>query len=322
MNAAVLHATREPPQFEPFPDPIAQENEVIVKVRAASIKPIDQQMANGSHYAHFQELPVVCGLDGAGHLDDGSRVFFARPRLPYGGMAEKTVVPREQCFPLPDAIDDATAAAIFNPGLSAWGTLAWRAQLAAGERVLILGATGVTGKLAIQTAKLLGAGRVVAAGRNEEQLSKLHELGADATIQIGESMTKLTEDFVREAGEQGFDVIVDYLWGRPTEALLAAITRNDFKAASSRVRLIQVGESAGAAISLPAAVLRSSRLEMLGAGSGSAPASPEMWKDAIGRLMANVESGALRIDVEQVRLAEVEEAWTRRSPGRRIVLIP
>jgi len=188
--------------------------------------------------------------------------------------------------------------------------------------VLILGATGVTGKLAIQTAKLLGAGRVVAAGRNEEVLSKLHELGADATIQIGESMTKLTEDFVREAGERGFDVIVDYLWGRPTEALLAAITRNDFKAASSRVRLLQVGESADATISLPAAVLRSSRLEILGAGSGSVPASPEMWKKSIGRLMANVASGALRIEVEQIPLAEVTEAWTRRTPGSRIVLIP
>ena len=322
MKAAVLHATGEPPRFEEFPDPIAQENETIVTVRAASLKPIDKQMASGSHYASFQELPVVCGLDGAGCLDDGTRVFFARPRLPYGGMAEKTVVPKAQCFPLPDSIDDATAAAVFNPGLSAWGTLAWRAQLAAGENVLILGATGVTGKLAIQTAKLLGAGRVVAAGRNEEVLSKLHELGADATIQIGESMTKLTEDFVREAGERGFDVIVDYLWGRPTEALLAAITRNDFKAASSRVRLLQVGESADATISLPAAVLRSSRLEILGAGSGSVPASPEMWKDAIGRLMANVASGALRIEVEQIPLAEVTEAWTRRTPGSRIVLIP
>ena len=322
MKAAVLHATEEPPRFEEFPDPIAQENETIVTVRAASLKPIDKQMASGSHYASFRELPVVCGLDGAGCLDDGTRVFFARPRLPYGGMAEKTVVPRVQCFPLPDAIDDATAAAVFNPGLSAWGTLAWRAQLAAGESVLILGATGVTGKLAIQTAKLLGAGRVVAAGRNEEVLSKLHELGADATIQIGESMTKLTEDFVREAGERGLDVIVDYLWGRPTEALLAAITRNDFKAASSRVRLLQVGESADATISLPAAVLRSSRLEILGAGSGSVPASPEMWKEAIGRLMANVASGALRIEVEQIPLAEVNEAWARRTPGRRIVLIP
>ena len=322
MKAAVLHATGEPPRFEQFPDPIAQENEAVVTVRAASLKPIDKQMANGSHYASFQELPVVCGLDGAGCLDDGTRVFFARPRLPYGGMAERTVVPRVQCFPLPDAIDDATAAAVFNPGLSAWGTLAWRAQLAAGESVLILGATGVTGKLAIQTAKLLGAGRVVAAGRNEEVLSKLHELGADATIQIGESMEKLTEALVRETGERGFDVIVDYLWGRPTEALLAAIMRNDFKAASSRVRLLQVGESAGATISLPAAALRSSRLEILGAGSGSAPASPEMWKDAIGRLITNVASGALRMEVEQVPLADVNDTWSRRTPGRRIVLIP
>src|SRR3984885_10078249 len=217
MKAAVLHATEEPPRFEEFPDPIAQENETIVTVRAASLKPIDKQMASGSHYASFRELPVVCGLDGAGCLDDGSRVFFVRPRPPFGAMAEKTVVPKAQCFPLPDSIDDATAAAVFNPGLSAWGTLAWRAQLAAGETVLILGATGVTGKLAVQTAKLLGAGRVIAAGRNEEVLGTHHDLGADSTTRLDKPGQDLTEAFAREAGDAGFDVIIDYLWGPPTE---------------------------------------------------------------------------------------------------------
>src|SRR5580704_18844852 len=108
MDAAVLRTLGKPPRCEPFPEPIPGDGEVIVHVRAASLKPIDKQMASGSHYASFRELPVVCGLDGAGCLDDGTRVFFARPRLPYGGMAEKTVVPRVQCFPLPDAIDDAT----------------------------------------------------------------------------------------------------------------------------------------------------------------------------------------------------------------------
>ncbi len=322
MNAAVLHTFNQPPHFEQFPEPIAEENEVIVHVRAAALKPIDQQMASGSHYAAYHKLPAVCGIDGVGCLNDGTRVFFGAPRPPYGSMAERTVVSRSRCFPIPDNLSDDVAAAVVNPGLSAWGTLAWRAQLTAGETVLILGATGVTGKLAIQTARLLGAGRVIAAGRNEQVLNTLHALGADTTIHLDKPGQDLTEAFVREAGDSGFDVIIDYLWGPTTEALLAAIARSDLKAASSRVRLVEVGESAGPTISLAAAVLRSSRLEILGAGSGNAAASPEMWIEAIRKLMSNVACGALRIDTETVPLREVENAWRREQHGRRAVIIP
>ena len=322
MNAAVLHTLNQPPHFEQFPEPVAEENEVIVHVRAAALKPIDKQMASGSHYAAYRKLPVVCGMDGVGCLDDGTRVFFAAPRPPYGSMAERTVVSRSHCFPIPGNVNDDVAAAVVNPGLSAWGALVWRAQLAPGETILILGATGVTGKLAIQTAKLLGAGRVIAAGRNEQVLNTLHDLGADSTIHLGKSGHDLTEAFVREAGDSGFDVIIDYLWGATTEALLAAIARRDLEAASSRIRLVQVGESAGPTISLPAAVLRSSRLEILGAGSGNAAASPEMWIEAVRQLMSNIGCGTLRIDTERVPLGEVETAWHREQHGRRAVIIP
>lgn len=322
MNAAVLHALNQPPRFEQFPEPIAKENEVIVHVRAAALKPVDKQMAGGSHYAAFRELPAVCGTDGVGLLDDGTRVFFAIPRSPYGSMAERTVVSPSHTFPIPDNIDDDIAAAVVNPGLSAWGALAWRAQLTAGETVLVLGATGVTGKLAVQTAKLLGAGRVIAAGRNEQALNTLHDLGADSTIRLDKPGQDLTEAFAREAGDSGFDVIIDYLWGPPTEALLAAITRRDLNPASSRIRLVEVGESAGPTISLAAAALRSSRLEILGAGSGNAPASPEMWLEAVRQLMSNVATSKLRIDTERVPLREVKDAWQRDQRGRRTVIIP
>jgi len=322
MNAAVLHTISRPPHFAQFPEPVAEENEVIVHVRAAALKPIDKQIASGSHYAAYRKLPVVCGMDGVGCLDDGTRVFFAGPRPPYGSMAERTVVSRARCFPIPDNVNDDIAAAVVNPGLSAWGALVWRAQLLAGETVLILGATGVTGKLAIQTAKLLGAGRVVAAGRNEQVLNTLHDLGADTTIHLKKPDQDLTEAFVREAGESGFDVIIDYLWGPTTEALLAAIARRDLKPASSRVRLVAAGENAGPTISLAAAVLRSSRLEILGAGSGNAAASPEMWIEAVRQVMSNVACAALRIDTERVPLDEVENTWQREQQGRRAVIIP
>jgi NADPH:quinone reductase-like Zn-dependent oxidoreductase len=322
MNAAVLHAFNEPPRFEQFSEPIAEENEVIVHVRAAALKPVDKQMASGSHYAASGELPAVCGMDGVGCLDDGTRVFFAKPRSPYGSMAQRTIVSASHSFPIPDNIDDDIAAAVVNPGLSAWGALAWRAQLAVSETVLILGATGVTGKLAVQTAKLLGAGRVIAAGRNEQVLNTLRDLGADTTIRLDEPGQDLTETFAREAGDAGFDVIIDYLWGTPTEALLAAIARRDLNPTLSRIRLVEVGESAGPTISLPAAALRSSRLEILGAGSGNAPASPEIWLEAVRQLMGNVSTGKLRIDTERVPLREVEDAWQRDQQGRRTVIIP
>jgi len=322
MNAAVLHTINQPPHFEQFPEPVAEENEVIVHVRAAALKPIDKQLASGSHYAAYRKMPAVCGMDGVGCLDDGTRVFFGSPRPPYGSMAERTVVSRSRCFPIPDNVKDDIAAAVVNPGLSAWGALVWRAQLAPGETVLVLGATGVTGKLAIQTAKLLGAGRVIAAGRNEQVLNTLHDLGADTTIHLGKPGQDLTEGFVREAGDSGFDVIIDYLWGPTTEALLAAIARRDLKQASCRVRLVEAGESAGPTISLAAAVLRSSRLEILGAGSGNAVATPEMWIEAIRQLMSNIGCGTLRIDTERVPLCEVENAWHQEQHGRRAVIIP
>jgi NADPH:quinone reductase-like Zn-dependent oxidoreductase len=320
MNAAVLHTFEKAPQLQEFPAPTAaDENEAIVQVLAAALKPVDRQIASGSHYASPRKLPVICGLDGVGRLADGSRVYFAGSRPPYGAMAQRTVVARERCFPLPQEIDDVTAAAVMNPGVSAWLTLARRAKLVRGEKVLILGATGVTGKLAVQIAKILGAARVVAAGRNEQVLSKLHELGADAVIRIDNPNEDLKDAFAREAGDSGFDVIIDYLWGHPTEALLAAITREGFAAVKSEIRLVQVGESAGAAISLPAAVLRSTPLTIM--GTAGIP-SPDILMDALRQVMTRSAQGELRIDVERVPLDQVESAWRRDGQGRRIVLIP
>lgn len=319
MNAAVLRAFQKPPRFEPFPEPTAEDGEVIVHVQAAALKPVDKQVASGSHYTSPGKLPVVCGMDGVGRLDDGTRVYFGGPRSPYGAMAQRTVVARQRCFALPQDLDDVMAAAVINPGVSAWLTLAQRAKLVRGETVLILGATGVTGKLAVQIAKLLGAARVVAAGRNEQVLSKLHELGADAIIRIDKPEQDLKDAFAREAGDSGFDVIIDYLWGAPTEALLAAITRKEFAAVKSEIRLVQVGEGAESAISLPAAVLRSAPLTIM--GTAGIP-SLDILMDAFQQVMTRTAQGELRIDVERVPLDEVESVWQRDGQGRRLVLIP
>jgi len=317
MNAAVLHTLGKPPRFEKFPEPVPAQDEGVVHVRAAALKPVDKQMAGGTHYASFRELPAVCGLDGVGWLDDGTRVFFAGPRRPYGAMAERTVVRRLQCFPVPEGLNDEVAAALPNPGVSAWLTLNARAKLAPGETVLILGATGVTGMLAVQVAKILGAGRVIAAGRNEKVLNTLRELGADATIHLDQSSDELTKAFAREAADPGFQVVIDYLWGAPTEALLAALTRNEFVPAGLETRLVQVGESAGPAITLPAAVLRSTPLTIV--GTAGMPA-PDILMDALQQVLSYGASGKLRIDTMRVPLAEIEDAWQREQRARLVVI--
>jgi NADPH:quinone reductase-like Zn-dependent oxidoreductase len=321
MHAAVLHTIGTVPRYEEFPEPVIGDKgaEVIVHVHAASLKPIDKQLSSGSHYASRGEVPRVCGSDGVGHLDDGQRVFFGGPRSPHGAMAQRTVVPRAFTFPIPENLDDETAAALPNPGVSAWLSLAYRAKLVRGENVLILGATGVTGKLAVKIARLLGAARVVAAGRNPQALQALHDQGADATISLALPATGLSEAFRREGGKSGFQVVIDYVWGGPAEAFLAAITQREFVAIQSETRFVQVGESAAPTITLPAAVLRSTALTIL--GTAGIPAR-DVLVDAFQQVMAYAAKGDLHIDTERAPLADIENAWQRDQPGRRLVIVP
>jgi NADPH:quinone reductase-like Zn-dependent oxidoreductase len=236
-------------------------------------------------------------------------------------MAEQTVLSRRRCLPVPDEVDDNTAAALPNPALSSWLPLVWRAHLKPGETVLILGATGVAGKLAIQIAKHLGAGRVVAAGRDKHVLETLPDLGADATIALDQGDQELIAAFIREANHKHFDIVLDYLWGHPTEVLLDALTGHDVMAAADTVRLIEIGEMAGPTISLSASALRSSGIEIYGSGGGSI--SHTAIFDAFPQMWALAASGQLRIDTESVPLAEIEDAWGRTDLlGRRLVINP
>ena len=321
MKAAVLHAIGQSPRNEDFADPQAIEGEVLVRIKAASLKNVDKMMASASHYDRLPDLPCVCGVDGVGLLHDGARVFCGGARPPYGMMAERTVVSRGWCLPVPEQVDDVTAAALPNPALSAWLALTWRAQLQPGETVLILGATGVAGQLAVQIAKHLGAARVVAAGRNRRVLTTLRDLGADATIALDLSDQELAAAFIREAGPRRFDVVLDYVWGHPTEVLLEALTHHDVKTAASRTRFVEIGEMAGPTIALSAAALRSSALELYGSGGGSVP--HEAIFETFPQVWALASSGKLRIKTEPIPLADVENAWQRRDlDGRRLVLLP
>ncbi|MGA3132340.1 MAG: zinc-binding alcohol dehydrogenase family protein [Terracidiphilus sp.] len=314
MKAAVVEIPGQAPKYQSFPDPMAQDGEVLVSVRAAGLHPIVKAIASGAHYSSAKDAgPSVPGIDGVGVLDDGSRVYFGLVRKPWGTMAERAAAPRKTCIPVPEKLGDVEAAAIANPGMSAWVALQDRAALAPGETVLIMGATGVAGQLAIQSARLLGAKRVIAAGRNVEALAAAD---VDAIIALGQPEDAVRAALAAEAAS-GIDVVVDYLWGRPTELLLEALAKGFKAQATHKTRLVEVGASAGHTIALPAEVLRSIDLTLLGSGFGSA--SLDRILAAIPALFEATAAGTLKIAVEPVPLAEVESAWNLVEKGRRIV---
>jgi NADPH:quinone reductase-like Zn-dependent oxidoreductase len=344
MKAAVLRGFGTP-RFEEIPQPVPEDGEELIEVTAAPLNNIDRVRADGSHYsvrsggrgsggsgasgrsggsgagapgAGPGGQPAVPGVIGAGLRPGGQRVLFGS-RL--GTMAQYAVANSQATFPIPDDLDDAVAAAAWNPGLSAWLALGWRCRLEPGQTVLILGATGVTGKLAVQAARHFGAGRVVGAGRNQRVLDELPDLGADTTIQLAQPDDALAAAFAAEAGEDGYDVVLDYVWGHPTEVFLGSIEHHDAIPRSSRVRLLQAGEMAGPVITLPAAALRSAGLEILGAGTGTMPPM-EVITGTLSELLDLLAAGKIRVDIERVPLSAVAEVWGRDQQGRRPVFIP
>jgi NADPH:quinone reductase-like Zn-dependent oxidoreductase len=320
MNAAVVHAFDAPPRYMSFEDPVAEQGELLVQVSAAGLHPIVKALANGTHYGSTGVLPFVPGVDGVGRLADGTRVYFGIARSPFGTFAERTVASAAMCLPLPAGLADATAAGLANPGMSSMAALKLRAGLVPGESVLILGATGVAGQLAVQIAKRLGARRVVAAGRDPQALESLKDLGADAVISLAQEREPLIDAFRREFAEGGVDVVLDYLWGSPAESVLAAIAQKGLLHAATRIRFVQVGESAGKTISLAAATLRSSGLEMLGSGFGSA--SIAQIFEAVGEFFKEAATKPFVTDIKTVALRDVEALWKSKEQGTRFVFQP
>jgi NADPH:quinone reductase-like Zn-dependent oxidoreductase len=313
MRAAVINTIGQPPRCQEFANPTPAENEILIHVRAAGLHPVVKAIASGSHYSSTGQVPMVAGIDAVGTRGDGARVYFGGPRRPWGTMAELCAVSPSMCVPLPDGIDDLQAAAIANPGMSAWVSLKERAAVAPGETVLILGATGVAGRLALEIARILGAGRIIAAGRAVETLDGEH---FDSVIALTEPEDKIRESFAAEASK-GIDVVIDYLWGRPTELLLEALTQGFNFSRTASTRLVEVGESAGKAITLPGAALRSIDLKIMGSGFGSVRFAKILA--AVPALFELAASGKLHVDVEPVPLTEVTSAWTHSEKGRRVV---
>lgn len=314
MKAAVVSRFEQPPRYGDYDQPIVREGEVLVHVHAAALSQLVRAQAAGKHYSSGKP-PLVPGADGVGRLEDGQRVYFAFPRAPVGAMAQCVAVKTDQVIALPDEVDDITAAAIANPGMSSWAALTERAKFKPGEAVLINGAAGISGRLAIQIARHLGAGRIIATARKPELEAELRSLGADSFVCLKQAPEQLVENFHAEIAH-GIDVVLDYLWGPPAEAFLTAASSHGSGVAARRIRYVNIGSLAGANLALNASVLRSSGLELLGSGLGSV--SNAKLVQCVAALMHAITPAGLRIDARAVPLTEVESVWSRDADARMV----
>lgn len=317
MKAAIVREFGRPPEYGDFEEPTPRPGETVVSVSAAAVSTLVRSRVAGVHYSADRALPQVPGIDGVGRTPDGRRVYFLFPRRPFGSIAERTTVANDRLIPLPDELDDVTAAAAGNPGMSCWIPLTLLAPIPSGESVLINGATGIAGRMAIQVAKHLGARKVIATGRDESKLRTLVALGADVVLPLSQPPETLRDAVRKEVHDAEVGVVLDYLWGPYAEAILGAIGGPDGPRGASRIRYVQVGSLAGPTITLDAAKLRSSGVEILGSGIGST--SEKAIAAGLSRFLSALASARFRIETEVRPLSDVERAWSDSSGERRLV---
>lgn len=318
MRAAVVRSFGRPPQYEQYdvPEPTGP-SESLVDVLAVGLHPRVRSGASGQHYTSTGVLPMVPGIDGVGRLADGRMVYFVAPDDVRGSMAERAVVDLRRVIELPETVDVTTIAATMNPAMSAWVALRRRVPLKAGQSVLVLGATGNAGGMAVQIAQRLGAGRVVAAGRNPQRLAALAHQGADDVVALDGDASGSAQRLAAAAAD--VDVVIDYLWGKPaSDAIVALLTARADR--SRAMDWIQIGAVAGPTIELPSVALRSANLRIQGNGQGAV--SPEVYLGELPSLVEEIAAGALTLPVRAVPLADVESAWSTDEPGKRTVFIP
>jgi len=307
VEAAVLKDHGSPPEFGEFEEPSA-DGLALVDVSVAGLNPVDLTIASGSFPGREPPLPSVPGLEGIG-VAEGRRVYFDTPVAPFGSMAEQTLVDPGELIEVPDGVEDGLAVSFGISGLAAWLALTWRAELKQGESVLVLGSSGVLGQIAVQGARLLGAGKVVAAARDGASLERArHELGADAVVELG-GAGDLTERFEEAAGG-GYDVVIDPLWGEPALAALGALNVEG--------RLVQIGNSAAESIELPTRAFRNQLGRII--GHTNFKASRELKREAFTAMCEHALAGDLKVETEGVPLREIGATWGRKSPHRKLVI--
>lgn len=316
MNAAVVRTPGEPPRYARVELPASGDG-VVVEVLAAALSPRTRSGASGQHYLSAGRAPLVPGLDGVGRLPDGRRIYFLAADDAFGTMADRTRADSRLIVPLPDGVAAAAIAAAMIPAISSWVALTKRAPLQAGQRVLVLGATGTAGQLAVQIARHLGAGHVVAAGRDPQALGRLPALGADEVVRL--LGTTADGDAVAAAASD-VDVVLDYLWGPVTTAILPALCQRR-QDESRSLSWVSIGSMAGEHVTLSSVLLRKRNLHIVGSGQG-ATSTADMFS-VVPDIVAAIAAGALQVRVREVPLADVERYWTVAPPsGERIVFVP
>jgi NADPH:quinone reductase-like Zn-dependent oxidoreductase len=321
MKAAIVNAAGKSPIFGEFNEPLPSPGAELITVHASALSPFSKSRSSGAHYSSEGVFPAIAGVDGVGRTADGRRVYFVLPEAPYGALAAKCLVRAIQCIEIPESLDDVTAAAIANPGMSAWAALLERAKLVPGETVLVNGATGSAGRLAVQLAKYLGAGKVIATGRDAGELQQLLSLGADAVVPFTLGAlhplgAKRYEQALQEVFVGGINIVVDYLWGESAKTVIVAIARSVEDA--TPVRFVHVGGASGEEeIALPGAALRSSAIQLMGSGVKSVP-FPKLL-GVIKSVFDAAGPAKLRIATRTMPLSEIEEGW--KAPGKPRIVI-
>jgi len=312
VRAALIREVGGAPEVGEVAEPAGDS----VGVLAAPINPIDLAVSRGILATGHPELPYVPGCEAVGRTADGRVVWIfggALGRTADGAMAERVALGDAHAIEIPDDADPALAAALGIAGLAGWLPFAWRAPLRGGENVLVLGATGSVGIVAVQTAKLLGAARVVAAGRSAAGLERAREYGADATLRLDE-VDDLVEAFKDAFDGEGPSYVFDPLWGEPAAAAV--------QAAAPRATVVNLGQSAGATAELASTAVRFKNLSILGHTNFAVPV--DELAEHYRRLVAHAVAGEIRLDIERVPLDSVADAWRRQAngPGTKLVVVP
>ena len=321
MKAAVLIQLGSSPVYVDFPDPIPQNDEqILIDVEAAALKNIDKLRTKAGNYVSYSELPAIVGSDGVGILEDGTRIYAQGIT---GMMAEKALVSKNRYTILPEEIDIAIAAALPNALFGSAMALQYRAKFKSGDVVIINGATGVTGQVAVQLAKHFGASKIIVTGRNEKTLQKLKILGADEIIFLKHDETYIIQVIKEIHRQTPIDVVIDYLWGRPVELIIQAIQMEGEKINPRKVKIVTVGDMAGQNIALNSGDLRSADIELIGSGLGTYSPKDlmEFSTKILPEMFALAAKGKLKIEIQKEKLENIETAWNNDVDGKRTVIM-
>ncbi len=318
MKTAIIFPENGNLELIDLPIPTPKENEILVSMKGVAMKHLDKAIASGTHYSSENDInkAKIIGSDGVGILENGNRVYVVNPK---GTLAEKIAVDKQFIVPIPDGLEDSIASSLPNAVMGSAMGMKFRAKMQSGETVLINGATGFTGKVAVQIAKIYGAKNIIVTGRNESETKKLLELGAD------EYILTTDENFLEKLKtihqNLPIDVVIDYLWGKSAENILEAIKGNG--SFSHRTRFVSIGSITGDSVQLSSQILRGTDLQISGSGLGS-------WtKQEVGVLLTEILpemfelaiSKKINIETETIDLENIGNIWNQEmDTNKRLVV--